>query len=290
MWSLISVIRLNPFFWVIIAIGIITGYFREALMLFAIVFIHELGHASVAVHYGWKIRKIELLPFGGVAEIEDSGNKPIKQEVLLVLAGPLQHVWMIGASYLFAGTAIWSQSNHELFLWHNLVILCFNLLPVLPLDGGRLVQLWFMERLAYKKAHKSSIFSSVIALCLICIATLFLPFHLNLYVVLFFLVINNYLEWKQRHYRFMRFLTEREALPTIHSPETELTVSPSLIVRDAVNLLRRGHSHLFTMQPGHGQVTEKDVLQALFNRKLTEPIKDLIDKPPRVNSIRTKVQ
>lgn len=52
-----------------------TGYFREVLMVFLIVFIHELGHAGAAHYFKWRIHKVELLPFGGVAEVEDSGNK-----------------------------------------------------------------------------------------------------------------------------------------------------------------------------------------------------------------------
>ena len=290
MWKLLLLIRINPFFWVVLGSGFVTGYFREALMLFFIVFVHELGHASMAVHYGWRIRKIELLPFGGVAEIEDSGNKPIKEELLVVLAGPLQHLWMIGASYALVETAVWSTSSHQLFVWHNLIILCFNLLPVLPLDGGRIVQLWFMDRWAYKKAHHASLISSISALFLIILAALILPFHLNLYIVILFLLINNYLEWKQRHYRFMRFLTERDQLPIHSSSNLVLNVSPDLHVRDAVRLLRRGHTHLFSLHSNKQQVPEKALLQALFDRRLTEPISTLINGPPRINSAQTKVQ
>ena len=289
-WSLLSIVRINPFFWIVLAIGLLTGYFREAILLFFIVFVHEIGHAAAAVHFKWKLRKIELLPFGGVAEVEESGNKPIKEELIVILAGPIQHLWMIALSFLLVQTGGWSAYWHELFVWHNLVILCFNLLPILPLDGGKLVQLWFMERWSYKKAHLASIISSVSVLFIVAICTFILPFHLNMVLVLLFLIINNYLEWKQRHYRFMRFLTERKHLPNVEAKPLGVAVSPNLSVREAVRLLRRGYRHEFIFKNQKQQVSESLVLQALFDRKLTEPLHSLTTVPPRINSIEVKVQ
>ncbi|MFK3939020.1 M50 family metallopeptidase [Alkalihalobacillus sp. NPDC078783] len=289
-WNLLSIVRINPFFWIVLAIGLLTGYFREAILLFLIVFIHELGHAGAAIHYKWKLRKIELLPFGGVLEVEESGNKPIKEELIVVLSGPVQHLWMIGLSFLLVQTETWSPYWHGLFVWHNLVILSFNLLPILPLDGGKLVQLWFMERWPYKKAHLASMISSVSVLVIVALCTLVLPFHLNMILVLMFLVINNYLEWKQRHYRFMRFLTERNHLPNKKDKSLVLFVSSDLPVREAVRLLRRGYRHEFRLEEEKQQVSESLVLQALFNRKLTEPLRTLTTIPPRINSIQVKVQ
>ncbi|MEK4565754.1 M50 family metallopeptidase [Alkalihalobacillus sp. FSL R5-0424] len=289
-WNLLSIVRINPFFWIVLAIGLLTGYFREAILLFFIVFIHELGHATAALHFKWKLRKIELLPFGGVAEVEESGNKPIKEELIVILSGPIQHLWMIGLSFLLVQTNSWSSYWHELFVWHNLVILCFNLLPILPLDGGKLVQLWFMERWSYKKAHLASIISSVSVLIIVALCTLILPFHLNMILVLLFLVINNYLEWKQRHYRFMRFLTERNHLPNKEDKPLVLFVPSDIPVREAVRLLRRGYRHEFRFENDKQQVSESTVLQALFDRKLTEPLHAIPTIPPRINSIQVKVQ
>ncbi|TSB46206.1 M50 family metallopeptidase [Alkalicoccobacillus porphyridii] len=288
--ELILSIRINPFFWVVLGIGIITGFFREALMLFSIVFIHEIGHAAAAAYFGWKVRRIELLPFGGVAEIEDSGNKPIFQELIVVMAGPVQHLWMIALSYILVTTPIWSVANHELFVWHNVIILCFNLLPVLPLDGGRLVQLWFMERWSFRRAHLASLRSSFSALALLCLAASWLPFHLNLYIVITFLIISNYLEWKQRHYRFMRFLAGREKPFEEKMLDSVIRVSPTTQMREMVGLLRRGHQHSFVVDESQKKVTEQQVLAAFFKQGMTIPIRDLFETPPRINPTHIKVQ
>lgn len=147
-----------------------------------------------------------------------------------------------------------------------------------------------MERWSYKKAHLASIISSVSVLIIVALCTLILPFHLNMILVLLFLVINNYLEWKQRHYRFMRFLTERNHLPNKEDKPLVLFVPSDIPVREAVRLLRRGYRHEFRFENDKQQVSESTVLQALFDRKLTEPLHAIPTIPPRINSIQVKVQ
>lgn len=55
--EVLTKISVHPLFWVIIVIGIFTARFKELLLLFCIVLIHELGHAFAAAHYNWRIKK-----------------------------------------------------------------------------------------------------------------------------------------------------------------------------------------------------------------------------------------
>src|SRR5690625_4698610 len=98
MQRLLCKIKINPLFWLVVGIGVITGYFREIFMIFIIVFIHEMGHAVAASYFQWNIKKIELLPFGGVLEVDDE-NPPFREELIVILAGPLQHIWLIILSF-----------------------------------------------------------------------------------------------------------------------------------------------------------------------------------------------
>ena len=74
--------------------SIVTGYFVELITLFAIVFVHELGHVAAARGFGWNVLEVKLLPFGGVAEVEEAGSLPSKEEAIVAIAGPLQNLWM----------------------------------------------------------------------------------------------------------------------------------------------------------------------------------------------------
>ena len=48
----------------------------------------------MASYYSWRIPRIMLLPFGGMAEVDEHGNRPLKEEAFVILAGPIQHLWL----------------------------------------------------------------------------------------------------------------------------------------------------------------------------------------------------
>ncbi|NEU29765.1 protease [bacterium LRH843] len=272
MKSLFSKIKINPLFWFVLGIGVVTGYFREVIMVFLIVFIHEMGHAFAVHFFKWRIYKIELLPFGGVADIEDSGNRPFHEELIIILAGPFQHIWMILLSFIFLNFSFWSAEDHQLFVWHNMVILVFNFIPVLPLDGGRLLQLLLTYHFSFVRALSYTRFLSALILALLILISLwFFPFHLNLWIVLSFLGIVNYLEWKQRHYRFIRFLMSRRDHYKGKSRTSIVPVRDSTSLHDVMKNCRRGHRHSFTIfQPKKGTsltVKEEVLLDLYFNEK-----------------------
>ncbi|SDI69800.1 M50 family metallopeptidase [Alteribacillus bidgolensis] len=205
-----KLIRFHPLFWLVAATAVFTGFFYELLLLFLIVFLHELGHAAVALHYNWRIKKIELLPFGGVMETAEHGNRPVREEAMVAAAGPIVHLPLIAISFLLLKTPYWHEADHALFLHYNLTLFCFNLLPVWPLDGGKLLFCWFTSRFPYYQAQKRMWKTSCLLLC--SIAALFLwsfPLHLQAWVLLIFFITVHYTEWKQQPYSFFRFLLER---------------------------------------------------------------------------------
>lgn len=109
---------------------------------------HELAHAIIAEHYNMPILSIRLFVFGGVAEMSGPPSEP-KGELLMALAGPVMSALMavfFFSSGLFAG-AYSSAAAAVLFhhlAWLNVAIVVFNMLPVFPLDGGRILRaaLW----------------------------------------------------------------------------------------------------------------------------------------------------
>lgn len=124
----------------------------EYLALFGIVLMHEFGHALACRSVGGQAEQIVLWPLGGVAYV----NPPQRPGATLwsIAAGPLVNV---GLLVVLTGLVMvdhalgWRASSpdvHELLraVWViNLVLLCFNLLPVYPLDGGQILRslLWF---------------------------------------------------------------------------------------------------------------------------------------------------
>ena len=120
----------------------------SALLLFASILLHELGHAVVARRYGVEIEGIELWLLGGVAKMAGSPHRP-DEELRFALAGPAVTAVIAVSFGLVAALAPGSTPDALMALllyqaWVNTVILVFNLLPAFPLDGGRVLRaiLW----------------------------------------------------------------------------------------------------------------------------------------------------
>ncbi|MFC5712656.1 M50 family metallopeptidase [Thalassorhabdus alkalitolerans] len=265
MISILQKIRIHPLFWVVIATGIVTGYFYEILMLFFIVFVHELGHAFMAHKYKWRIKKIELLPFGGVAEINEYGNRPLKEEIAVTIAGPIQHVLLAGLSFIMLLTPYWNAADHQTFLFHNGVIFFFNLLPVWPLDGGKLLFFASTAFMPYRKAQKYFLVLSFSILVFLTIGTILsFPYHLQSWVILLFLYISHYLERKQQPYGFFRFLLERNRMfvKGVLPSRTE-KVSQHTRLIDAAKMIRKNAHTIFLIEENGEKVSEEELLYGI---------------------------
>jgi Zn-dependent protease len=111
------------------------------ILLYASVLVHELSHSVVARSFGLPVRRILLYPLGGFSEIEREPPTP-GRELLVSAAGPAISLVLAGAGYL-AWRAVHSGIPSVLigqFVVANLLIGLFNLLPGLPLDGGRMLR------------------------------------------------------------------------------------------------------------------------------------------------------
>ncbi len=131
-------IRFNIFFLVLCLIYTLLGMGIEILVIIAAVLIHEVAHAIMGKVLGIKVLEIELLPFGGQAKLEDfTGLEPGK-EIYIALAGPLISLSVAAAFYFLGLGEKYDYVNYVIKI--NLLLGLFNLLPALPLDGGRILR------------------------------------------------------------------------------------------------------------------------------------------------------
>lgn len=205
--------RFHPLFTLILIGSALTGYFLEAITLFGIVLVHELGHLAAASGFGWRVREVQLLPFGGVLVVDELGSMPAWEELIVALAGPLQHVWLILLALLMKWMGAGSSNWWDYFIEANLMIALFNLLPVMPLDGGKIMQSLLGYLLSYHNTILYTVWISMflsLAIIVMAIIQLFsgqLP--LNILVIGIFLLVSNWYAYRQLPYHFFRFLIGR---------------------------------------------------------------------------------
>ena len=165
-WFLVAAIEIQ---WRSGSYGSIVWNALEYLAIFVIVLMHEFGHAFACRQVGGTANQIMLWPLGGIAYV-DPPQRP-GATLWSIAAGPLGNVALMpilwGAIQL-GGTAGWDDSmpNFFNFLWAvfgiNVVLLIFNILPIYPLDGGKILWalLWF-----FLGRSRSLLVATVIGFC-----------------------------------------------------------------------------------------------------------------------------
>ncbi|MFS0860113.1 MULTISPECIES: site-2 protease family protein [Paenibacillus] len=257
-------ISFHPFFVIIMMASLLTGNFIELITLFAIVFIHECGHAAAAALLGCRVLSIQMLPFGGVAVIEDAGNITARREIIIALAGPFQNMLMVGVVLLLKYGNLGDPLFLDYIIQGNLLIALFNLLPVLPLDGGKIVQALVSLAAPYYTTlmwtYRISILCSA-GVILVAIGRWFtgdygLP--LNILLVGIFLFYSNVTDYRNIPYRFIRFLMNRENAFTRHAATGSLAQPiisfPAKPLETILRLLKRERYHMIYVMNRQGRI------------------------------------
>lgn len=116
------------------------------ILLFGSVLMHELGHALTARRYGIHTQDIVMTPIGGMARVLSMPKNP-RQEIAIAVAGPLVSLSLAGISFalllplsMLPALPLAVFAGAQLLFYINLMLGLFNLVPALPMDGGRVLR------------------------------------------------------------------------------------------------------------------------------------------------------
>lgn len=134
-----------------ILIFLVLFYFTNQLKIYLVImlfcFIHELGHIFVGLIFNMKIEKLEIMPFGFSVSFEDSVTENFKK-IFVAAAGPLVTLALIS---IFFNIEI--KLKQEI-IYSNILILIYNLMPIYPLDGGRIIKGILQIKVEEERAQK----------------------------------------------------------------------------------------------------------------------------------------
>jgi Zn-dependent protease len=151
-------VELNLSFLILMALVLFAfgGVAGVALMLlvFGSVLLHELGHALVARHLGVHVAGIELSFFGGAAKMVQL-PRSANHELAIAAAGPAVSL-VLGGLGLGLG-ALTHVGLLSWLGWVNLIIAAFNMIPALPMDGGRILRALLTRRMDFVRATDVSV-------------------------------------------------------------------------------------------------------------------------------------
>ena len=143
-------IKLNVFFILFLFASYFAGWLQQSLILFASVLLHELGHVFAAKKLRIQVYEVELLPYGGVARMEELSKLGGAAEALVSIAGPATSLTIAAACYFCRDVSVLAEQIGR----YNLIICVFNLLPVIPLDGGKLARNMLIFFMGYRQVTR----------------------------------------------------------------------------------------------------------------------------------------
>lgn len=204
-----------------------------ALGLFASVLVHELGHAVAARRYGVQTREITLWFLGGVAQFDEMPRQR-GAEAVVAIVGPVVSL-ALAALFWWSWHAAWPGDALRLVLFYlsvtNGLLAIFNLLPALPLDGGRVLRSLLALRLEYLRATRLAVaVSQVVAVAL----GLYGFFTLQLFVVVVAFFVYNAARAEAQQAVITRAFEHRR-VRDLMTPEA-VTVEPEMPLAQFVQL------------------------------------------------------
>lgn len=240
-WTIINTFKIHLFFYLFAFICLFTGNIKIFFAFLIITVIHELGHIVGGIFFDWKIEKILLLPFGMLTIFKTDINVRLIEEFIVTILGPLFQI------------IITLIINDEIINEISYTLLIFNLLPIYPLDGSKIINVILNKIFSFKKSYIYIIYISIIAIALLLIKT---QFNLIIFISLLFLIKEIIYEYKIKNYIFNKFLLERL--------NKKYSFKKIKIINN-INNMKRDYSHIFIQNKK--PLTEKQFLKQKFDFK-----------------------
>lgn len=202
-------VEFPPLFYLFALLAAFTGNFRKMVLFTILIFVHELGHSLTSLSFGFPVQKIVLYPYGGCSFLSMDADVPLWKELLVLVMGPLVQILFTVVSPFFLREA------DCLFLRQvSILLLFFNLLPIYPLDGGKLLCLILSFFFSYYRSLKLTFYFSFFVYFVFLFTLFFFSssvFWLLAFCLLFFRL---WQEEKKGNYLFYQFLLKRYLAPS----------------------------------------------------------------------------
>ncbi len=170
-------VKAHPLFLLMLIVGALTGMGKRLLPTLAALALHEAGHFCAARWLRLRVDEVEFTPLGGLMTIANLEEAPPPRRFLLAAAGPLASLCgAVLAPFLYRQGVLPFDLTGA-FIHANLALLVINLLPAMPLDGGRMLSAALTRILPQKETLRGLQLASSAVGLLLCGLTLFFAFR-----------------------------------------------------------------------------------------------------------------
>ncbi|MEW6275624.1 MAG: M50 family metallopeptidase [Bacillota bacterium] len=282
-------IYVNVFFLGLLGLFFVAGVMGKGLIAFAVVFCHELAHAAVARRLAVPVTDVELLPFGGVTRMGGEMILDPAKESYIAVAGPASNLLMAAAGLALKNHGLWHDELGPFFLQCNLLIAAFNLLPALPLDGGRVYRAHLAAKIGIRDAtYRAAALGQVWAALVVLFGSFGLFFRFSGLDILFTGLFLFYAATREKGaapYLFVRHLTRKkgELAKAGVLPAETFVVMENLTLGEIIRPFLPQRFHLVLVLDRQlrykGMLTEAQVIDGLLEHGFDLPVGKLPLKP-----------
>ena len=221
--------------------------FKELIAIFILLFTHEMGHFLVSKKFKWKVKKIVFYPFGGLTIYEDVIDKPLMEEFLVTISGPIFQTLIFLIFLYLKNNYYVSEYFYNIIKNFNYGILLLNLLPIVPLDGSKILNILFNKFISFKKSY---ILTLYISISMLIIFIGYIKNDSSYYMLIIFLIyeIINYIRY--RKFIYNKFILEKKLYKNNFKKIKKIK---------NINNMHRNKRHLFYENKKY--ITEKQMLK-----------------------------
>lgn len=251
------------------------GALHTLIMAYCVVSVHELFHLFAALLLRVRTGSIIVTPFGMTLRLMDNIIKEPVKETLIALAGPFANVCMLCAGIILKKHYIWAEQSFFLFWYLNWIIMILNLLPVLPLDGGRVTRALLAHVFGYltgmRIMRRLTMVISGILLAGGLLLLIVTHFNISLVMVAAFLFYNMAEEKRRGDILVMReLLRSKEKLLEERVINTKiLAAAENTPAKKILRKLNYDRYHLIYVEKREGEgrfISESELIKAVLTR------------------------
>lgn len=233
--------------YIFVLLSFLSGYFEYVYLFLLIIFIHESGHYIFSKIVNFKYSEIIIYPFGGITNYNEDLNVSVNKELFTLIGGITFQLCFVYLIFILYKNNYVTYHTYNIINNINKLLVSYNFLPILPLDGGKLLNIILDKIFPYKLSFKISIIISIIFTIIFLLSK---RTYLGLLLTLF-LIKCIILEINNLKYKYNKFLLERYL--------NNYNFKKIKIIKN-INNLKRDNYHIIN------NMLEKKYLKKLFDR------------------------
>jgi len=237
------------------ALGLVlTGHFSNLIVFTSLIIVHELGHVFISLFYNYQVNKIIIYPYGGLTRLNCMVNSDIWKDLMVAISGIVMQILYFGIIYLLYNYGFIREYIYNLFLLYHKSMLIFNILPIVPLDGFKILNLFLSKIFNFNLSNYLSTFISLLMIIVFLFSDMFVK-NYSIVLILGILMKNIYKFYRDISYIYNRFLLERYIY--------NINYDKKIIIKNE-NKMYKNKNHFFIK---NGKLmSEKAFLTAFFKK------------------------